>query len=554
MIFKSGKQRSWLLKDVRGLLLGVLSLGMATTVLKALEFEQFLYNVALVYIIIVLLIASEYGLLPGIIISVLGFLCFNFFFIPPFYSLVIHSGAGVLAVIGFLIAAIITSQIAAHARRKTTEALLRQQETAALNELNMAVLTEAQSDLILTRIVQQVAHNLQALVTTIYLAPATKAGGELELKATYSKSITANNYFDIKLAYQSYNQQNARYFQPDAGLLAAYLPLQSGSVAIGVLAVLLKENSGKTQPPSFYEAHLERWLAILANQVAVAVEHARLIQETAQVASLKEADRLKSALLASVSHELRTPITAIKTAVEGLKFAPANIEPDEQKEYLEIIEQEADRLDLLISNLLDLSRLEAGTLRPDKGLHYLPEIINKTLERLARSSILASHPVSTSFEEDLPLLAVDYLQMEQIMTNLIENAAKYSPPERPITISIRKLVGQALDEQPGFSVHNARARADLPAWTGLQVQVADQGIGIPAAEIEHIFKKFYRASNSVKSILKRNVPGTGLGLTIARALVEGHNGYIWAASAPKDGSIISFWLPLPVDQPVQINV
>jgi two-component system sensor histidine kinase KdpD len=539
-------QTGWVRKNLAGIGLGTLALSIATSILKALSFEQFLYNVTLVYILIVLLIAVQFGLGPGIATSILGVLALNYFFIPPYHTLYIDSWAGVVALIGFLVAAIITSQVAANARHKAEEARLRQQETSALNQLNMAVLSEAQAEPILDRVVQQVAQNLDALVTLLYLPVESNNGPGLAVRASYAgeqiSKDDAAKIFDREQAQLSFEQKKAKY-QLDPQGRVAYLPLLRGGETLGVMAVLLKAKAGgAAEDEEIFEPEIRHWLDILANQAALAVDHARLIQETALVASLKEADRLKSALLGLVSHELRTPLTAIKTAVAGLKDEGTDIEPEEQSEYLEVIDQEADRLSRLISNLLELSRLEAGTLKPEKGLYYLPEITAKTLERLERTNILTGHPVRTEFEEELPLVPVDYLQMEQVLTNLIENASKYSLPGRPISIKI----SQALQPLPAKNKSETEpASPPKQLASGILVEIADQGVGLPEADLERIFDKFYRVDYGSKKGLAR-VAGSGLGLAICKGIIEAHSGQIWASRLPGGGSLFSFWLPLQI--------
>ncbi|MEI6045351.1 MAG: DUF4118 domain-containing protein, partial [Chloroflexota bacterium] len=370
------KQTGQTKKDFTGLLLGTLGLALTTLLLKVFQFEQYLYNVALVFIVIVLLIASQYGLWPGLAVSILGFLCLNYFFIPPYYTFFIDSGAGVVAVLGFLIAAIITSQIAARARRKTQEAQLSQQETAALNQLNMAVLSTAQAESMLRKVVQQVNQHLEASATLLYLnRPDNPSLLEVQASHFEEKEIQEEKFFRQETVQLTFQKKEAIFIKLDNQWRVAYLPLLAGEETLGVLAILLKNSIevSSIKVGEVFRSEEQRWLQILANQTALAVDHARLIEETALVASLKEADRLKSVLLASVSHELRTPLTSIKTAIAGLKDEGIELEPEEQRDYLEVIDQEADRLTRLISNLLDLSRIEAGTLKPQKGLYYLPE-------------------------------------------------------------------------------------------------------------------------------------------------------------------------------------
>ncbi|HEX2911684.1 MAG TPA: ATP-binding protein [Chloroflexia bacterium] len=507
-------------RSILGFFFGFSAIALATLALKALRFEEYSYSVVLVYIVLVLVTASYYGLLPGLVTSLLGFVCFDFFFISPFFTLYIDSLPGLVAVLSFLGAATITSQIAANARNKTAEALLRQEETAALNELNIAVLSEGQTGKMLERVVQQVADNLQAREVAIYLpAPI-----ELKLNAVFKNLALEENVgeifspVDLQLAFK---KGKPRYKQIETGRLA-FLPLLQGGESLGIMAVLLERESQDDTAEPVFKADTLHWLEILANQASLAVAHARLIAETAQVASLREADRLKSALLASISHELRTPLTAIKTAVQGLQ--DEGVEQEEQAEYYTIIDQEADRLSRLISNMLDISRIEAGTLRPNKGLHFLPEIINNAIERLTRSGIMGEHGLTTNFQPDLPLVAVDYLQIDQVIANLLENAAKYSPPNTPIYVNVYQ--------------------AERAGEPGLAVEVVDEGIGVAEAERERIFDKFYRVWQDEKPGKPSRVSGSGLGLAICKGIIEAHGGFIEARPRLYGGSIFYFWLPV----------
>ena len=537
-------------KELVGFLTGTLGIALATAILKFFEFEQFLYNVALVFILVVLLIASRFGLWPGIAVSILGLLSLNYFFITPFGTLYIDSAAGVVAVVSFLVAAIITSEIAAHARRNTEQAKLGQQETSALNQVNVAVLGEAQPAPMLQQVVRQVTQNSEAGFAALYTATPDQPD-QLTLNASYPEVPAAGPppSFSSALVDSSFNRKEPIYARLEGQGRTAYLPLLRGEQALGVLFVFLKEpkETTKRKPSAekekeVFEPQERRWFQILANQAALAVDHANLIAENALVASLKETDRLKSMLLGLVSHELRTPITAIKTAVAGLKDAGTELEPDELTEYVEIIDQESDRLSRLISNLLDLSRIEAGRLVPQKGLYFLPEIVGQTIDRLTRANALAHHPVEACFEDDLPLVPLDYLQIEQVVSNLLENAVKYSPVNKPISVEVCQASRFVTTPfQPGERPGETEKTERVP---GVMVEIADRGSGIPETELGHIFEKFYRVAPGREARLTNPVPGSGLGLAICKGIIEAHSGQIWAENRQGGGSIFSFWLPI----------
>lgn len=506
-----------------GLLWGSGAMAVVTFGIKVLDFEQPLYNAALIFIVVVLWEASRYGLGVGLAISALGLLSLDYFFTAPYFTFVINSSAEIVVVISFFATAIVTSQIAARARAKAEEAYSRTQEIIALNQLNMAVLSEAISDRILSRIVSEVATNLEATTAKLFLCSVADQTTE-PLKAVAAYGQTAWE-FDQEIIRKTLQIRKIGLTRLDDFGYITYLPLVNTQRPLGVLALAFKESD---QPEAGLTTERQRWLAIVSNQVALVVEHARLIDETAHIASLIEADKLKSAVLASVSHELRTPLTSIKTAVAGLKDEDVNLEREEQLEYFEVIEQEADRLSHLVSNLLDLSRIESGTLKLDKNLYYLPEIVAKTIERLERSQLLAQHHVQTFYAPDLPLISVDYLQIEQVVANLLENSAKYSPPAATIKIEVR--------QAERITKNNA---------LGLLVAVSDEGIGVPVAELMQIFDKFYRVNRPLTNTNRyTSNKGTGLGLAICKGIIEAHGGEIWASQPAKNGLIVAFWLPL----------
>jgi len=297
---------------------------------------------------------------------------------------------------------------------------------------------------------------------------------------------------------------------------ARFVPLQVGARAIGVLELVLHDH----QRP---DAERERLLTTFANGAAIALEQARLTQEEQATAVALESDRLKSALLSSVSHDLRTPLAGIKAAASSLLQEDVAWSAEDRHAFLIDIDHEADRLSRLVSNLLDISRIEAGAIKPIKEWEDVGELIERVLRRLTPR--LADHPLVRQVDTDLPRIRLDAVQIEQALTNLLENAAKYSPTGTPITVE-------------------ARAVENGPLGTPtLRIAVTDQGIGIPAAEQERIFDKFYRVTEGV-----RGVSGTGMGLAIVKGLIEAHGGRVGVESISGQGSTFSVLLPLTRDR------
>ncbi len=248
--------------------------------------------------------------------------------------------------------------------------------------------------------------------------------------------------------------------------------------------------------------------AVVTAQLASAARRGAEKEREASVA--RRSDELKTALLRAVTHDLRTPLASIKAGASGLRQADATYTDEDRAELLAAIEEEADRLDRLVSNLLDASRLEAGVLTPHKHPQDLGELLTAVVGRL--QPLLAGRPVRLAIAPDVPLVPCDYAQIDQVVTNLLENAARHTPP--------------------GTLVHVALTWED----TSARVEVADQGPGVPAAERERLFHPFERG--------RTRAQGSGLGLAIARGLVEAHGGQLWVEEAAGGGARFSFTLPL----------
>jgi two-component system sensor histidine kinase KdpD len=262
-----------------------------------------------------------------------------------------------------------------------------------------------------------------------------------------------------------------------------------------------------------------RLLATFATQAALAVDRARLADESAQAAILRESDRAKSTLLSNVSHDLRTPLTTIRGAAESLLASDVLLDEQTRQELLTSIRDDAERLTALVGNLLGLSRLEAGSLQPEQHLYNLSEIVGSVLVRLRQQ--LARHQVSLVMAPEVPPVLVDYMLFEQVLVNLLDNAVKYSPEDTTITIRLRREGGQVI------------------------LSVADQGPGIPRTARNRVFERFYR----LPEIAGKRGAGTGLGLAICQAVVAAHGGRIWIENGPEPGTTISIALPIRLEPP-----
>jgi two-component system sensor histidine kinase KdpD len=434
--------------------------------------------VALLYLLPVGLSALLWGLPPALAAAVGAFLTFNYFFIQPYYSLAVHTPSDLLALVTFLVVAALISQLVARARAREAEAEAREHEAVHLYELSLALARQSTPE----GIARIVADHVQAVFRP----------GTVEVVIQYEASVDPRV---ARLPIGSPAPANA----PDH-----VVPLMAPKGLIG--EIRLWRAAPFTQPAE------DRLLRLFANEGALAVGRARLAQAETAARVLGESDQLKSALLSSVSHELRTPLATIKAAATSLRQGEVSWESETRAELLEIMEQEADHLNRLVGNLLDMSRIEAGALRPQRQWNLLSEIVESARARLRRAA--EQHIVQTDVPDDLPLVPVDTTLMQQVFVNLLSNSLKFAPPHTVIAVNAETADGETL-----------------------HVQVSNQGPPVAEKDLEHIFDKFYRVTAADR------VTGTGLGLSICKGIVEAHGGRIWAENLPS-GLAFHFTLPL----------
>ncbi|MGH2535041.1 MAG: ATP-binding protein [Thermomicrobiales bacterium] len=481
-------------------------------------------NVALIYLLISFVLALSLGAGPAALAAVLSFLNFDFFFIPPFHTFSVADGDHVLALFIFLGVAIVTGHLVARVRSRTDVALREQRRTTLLYELNAALIGNATLDDILASIVERVVHAYGAWRCRILL-PGDD--GQLSVRARFptDAGLAIDRQHLALAAWTMEHREPAsrgiarpkvraphgsrpapvttrRRREPDL----LYVPIATAERSVGVLEVSGRPGGGR------FEDEDERLLTSFANQAALALERARLTDEAGRAAVLAQSDELKSALLAAVSHDLRTPLAAIKTSATSLLDRSVAWDDAARSEFLQAIDEETDRLTLMVGNLLDLSRIEGGAFRPDREWYDVAELIADIAGRLTNRTV--EHDLSSDVEPDLPLAFFDYVEIAQVLVNLVENAVKYTPTGTAITLSARR-TGDAIE-----------------------FGVIDQGPGIPAAQIPRLFEKFYRASNTA------NVGGTGIGLAICKGIVEAHGGRIRVESRVGEGAAFRFTLPI----------
>jgi len=460
-------------------LLGLLTFSVSTGILYLLRDILDTPLIALLFLLPVGLNTAFWGLGPGILTALSAFLGFNYFFIQPYYTFTVHQTSDVVVLIVFFVVAIVISQLVGRAKAGLAVATAREREATKLYELTTA-LAGLQDD-------QSIAHIVAEQTLQTFQAERVELTARSTLK-------------NISLSLPEATAASAR--KPE---LAAALQTVRG--ALGEIRVW--RNPSLNQPAD------DRLLHTFASQGAMALERAWLTQTETRAKVLEESDRLKSALLSSVSHELRSPLATIKASITSLRSGDVQWKSSAREDLLAAVDDETDHLNRLVGNLLDMSRIESGALKPQRQWNLIGEIVGGVIARIRRAP--EQHKLEVDVPEDLPLVPVDYVQMEQVFENLISNSLKYAPPNTTIHVSARKL-----------------------NETTLMVKVNNQGPPVPQEHLDRIFDKFYRVTNADR------VTGTGLGLSICKGIISAHGGNIWAENLP-DGFAFNFTLPLTLD-------
>lgn len=428
--------------------------------------------VALLYLIPLGLITAFLGLGPGITSALVTFLAFNYFFIQPYYRLAVHRPIDVVILVIFLIVAIVISQLVGRMQVSLAAATAREREATQLYELSTALAG---------------LHEKQAIAEILLKQVQEVSFGE----AVEMQILGSDSSFKLPAAGQPE--------RPPEWIL----PIRVASGVLGEIRLWRAE-------PALTSGE-KRVLQTFASQGALALERARLSEMESRARVLEESDRLKSAILSSVSHELRTPLSTIKAAASSLRSNEVSWNSAARSELVAQIDDEADHLNMLVGNLLDMSRIESGVLKPKRDWNILLEIVESVLARMKH--LTGEYDIEVDVPESLPLAPVDYVQMEQVFTNLLSNSVKYAP-EKTI-ICVRAFV-------EGDKVH---------------VIVSNQGPQVPLENLERIFDKFFRLRETDR------VTGTGLGLSICKGIIDAHGGRLWAENMP-DGLAFNFTIPL----------
>jgi two-component system sensor histidine kinase KdpD len=416
-----------------------------------------------VYVPAVIAVASLFDLAAGLVTSVLAMLAYNILFLPPRFTVTLDDAHNWVLLAVLVISTGVVAELSTRERRRAEEAREREREAALLAGLASALVGGASLDRELADAARVAAAASGARSGSIVLGRGPLPGQEQVLA--------------LEVEGRTLGRLELRGAAPDVE----------------------------------HDPQALRVASSLAGLLALAQEHEELASAQVEAEALRRSDSLKTALLRAVSHELRSPLTAIKTTVSALLGVEVALDPATTRALLEDVDAETDRLEHLVGDLLDLSRLQAGGMVTSKDWCDVADIVRGAVA--AARGRIGDQPVEVALPDSLPLVHVDPAQIERVLVNLLENAARYSPAGRPV-----ELAADAADD-------------------GVEVFVTDHGTGIPTEDHERVFEPFYRAGP------RRPQGGTGLGLAIARGFVEASGGSLTIAASPQRGTRMRVWLP-----------
>jgi two-component system sensor histidine kinase KdpD len=466
-------------------------------------------NLIMTYLLAILAIATRYGRGPSVLASVLSVAAFDFFFVPPYLTFAVANTQYLLTFAVMLVVGLVISGLTVRIRLQAEAARQREQRTGVLYAMSREL---AQAGAVESLVAIAARHIGEVFGAEVAVFLPDRAG---HLRTAPHEGGAQLEENDVTLRQWVFEHRRPAGLGAgtSSSARAVHLPLLGHDSPLGVVSVRPQRRDAFTTPEPL------RQLETFVNQTALALERARLADEAQDARVRAEAERLRSSLLTSVSHDLRTPLASITGAATTILESGARLDSRTQQELVESVRDEADRLNRLVQNLLEMTRLESGALQLRKEWHPLEEVIGAALHRLGQR--LANRRVTTRVPPDLPLVAIDDVLIEQVLVNLLDNAIKYTPSGSPIAV-----------------IATATDRA-------VTVEVADHGAGLPPGEEDKVFEKFYRGQPA-------GGRGAGLGLAICHGIIKAHGGHIWAQNLPEGGVAFLFNLPLADTPPASV--
>jgi two-component system sensor histidine kinase KdpD len=459
----------------------------------------------LVFLVAVIGVAYNYGLWPSLFAAGTSMIAYQFFFLDPIFRFSFADAKNIAALFFFFFTAFVVSNLTAKVRAQAYTARNRAATTEALYIFSKKLAGIVSLDDLLWATAYQIAHSLKTDV--VIVLPDTD--GVLRVKAGFPPEDDLDQA-ELGAAKWSFENNRAAGRGSDTlpGSRRLFVPLRTGSGAVGVLGLARGQ-----RPEMLLTPDERRLLDALMDQAAVAIERVRLAGQINEARLAAETERLRAALLTSLSHDLKTPLASILGAVTSLKQYRDVLNAPQRDDLTATIQEEAERLSRFVANLLDMTKIESGAIELDRQLVDIDEAVGAALQRVA--GMVAGHRIEVELEPGLPMLSLDVMLFEQVLVNLLDNAAKYAPQGSRITVRARRTFG------------------------AIAIEVLDEGQGIPEDLLERIFEKFHRVKQG-----DRQRAGTGLGLAICRGFVEALGGKIVAANrADRPGAIFTITFP-----------
>ena len=470
-------------------------------------------NLIMVYLVGVVAVASRWGRGPSILAAILSVAAFDFLFVPPYFTFAVSDTQYIVTFVVMLAVALVISGLTVRIKEQADVARSRERRTALLYSLSRELASTRSLDEMIAAVGRRVVEIFGGRAA-IFLAGED---GRIALRGDAAPPPFAQDAREQAAAQWVHEHSEAagRGTATLGGAQALHLPLVGSRGPVGVLAVAFEPGA---RPPGVDETQL---LETIASQVALALERALLARDAHRQRLAAEGEKLRNAILAAVSHDLRTPLAAIAGAASSLASSQDRLDPEARRELVLTIHEEAQRMSRLANNLLEMGRLESRSVALRREWQPIEEVFGAALHEL--ESALQDRQVQIRVPEDLPLVAIDEVLVERVLVNLLENAVRYSPAGASIELAASARPAEVL------------------------VEVLDRGVGLGTGEESQVFDKFYRGGAG------RTRHGVGLGLAVARAIVEAHGGRIWAEQRPGGGAAFRFTLPIEAEPPALLT-
>jgi two-component system, OmpR family, sensor histidine kinase KdpD len=498
-------------------LAAALALGGATALVAVLEYGLDVPDASSVYLLAVVVIAVFFGVAPAVFTAVAGFILHDFLFIEPRYTLVVNDPRELVTLLLLLVVGLVVSRLAGESRDRAIAAEAREREARTMFNVSFTLASERETTIALPPIATLLRDEIRAsrvwIVVGDTVAADTAAPARAPTNPVVHTVLRRRPGDDPAEWVRVHAPTRAPKSVQDPAEQAYQVVVTASGRAYGAVWVARPRDLG---PPDMGET---RVLAAAADQIGGSLERDRLQRDATTAEISRRSDALKSALLDSVSHDLRTPLASIRAAAGTLMDPEVEWPPDQRREIAASIDLEAEWLNRLVTNLLDMSRVEAGELRPSLAVFSLADLVGEAVRRSASS--LADRAVDVSVATDLPPVVVDEVFIGQVLANTLDNAAKYSPPDAPIHVSARAADGR------------------------VTIVVEDGGPGVPPEDLPRLFEKFYRVQRKGEGSRR----GTGIGLAVVRGLVEAMGGHVDARRSELGGLAIELDLPIAAARP-----